>query len=105
VMWFRRDPRLADNPALLDAVAADDGQVLGLFVLDPALIDRAGEPRRDHLVGSLKSRRHPLPGRRSQAVPAGASFAMIRQNCTDLWTAVVPTAAPPRAPVHRSVQF
>ena len=46
VMWFRRDLRLADNPALLDAVSAGDGQVLGLFVLDPALWDMAGDPRR-----------------------------------------------------------
>jgi deoxyribodipyrimidine photo-lyase len=55
LMWFRRDLRLADNPALLDAVAAGDGRVAGLFVLDPALWDAAGDPRRDHLVSSLKS--------------------------------------------------
>ncbi|HEU4948877.1 MAG TPA: deoxyribodipyrimidine photo-lyase [Kribbella sp.] len=54
VMWFRRDLRQADNPALLDAVAAGDGRVLGLFVLDPALFDRAGTARRNHLVGSLR---------------------------------------------------
>ena len=35
VMWFRRDLRLSDNPALLDACASDG--VLPLFVLDPAL--------------------------------------------------------------------
>src|SRR6478672_7369005 len=35
VMWFRRDLRLADNPALLDACDSDG--VLPLFVLDPAL--------------------------------------------------------------------
>ena len=44
-MWFRRDLRLTDNPALLDAVAAGDGQVAGLFVLDPALCGPAGVPR------------------------------------------------------------
>ncbi|MFC5265937.1 deoxyribodipyrimidine photo-lyase [Kribbella qitaiheensis] len=53
VMWFRRDLRLADNPALLDAVAAGDGQVVGLFVLDPALWDRAGTPRREHLIWTV----------------------------------------------------
>jgi len=38
VMWFRRDLRLADNPALLAALAgAADNQVVPLFVLDPAL--------------------------------------------------------------------
>src|SRR4051794_24435924 len=35
VMWFRRDLRLGDNPALLEACA--DGSVLPLFLLDPAL--------------------------------------------------------------------
>ena len=34
VMWFRRDLRLADNPALI--AAAESGDVLPLFVLDPA---------------------------------------------------------------------
>ncbi|GAA1592055.1 deoxyribodipyrimidine photo-lyase [Kribbella sancticallisti] len=55
VMWFRRDLRLADNPALLDALAAGDGHVLGLFVLDPALWDPAGSPRQNHLVASLRA--------------------------------------------------
>ncbi|TCC58521.1 deoxyribodipyrimidine photo-lyase [Kribbella pittospori] len=54
VMWFRRDLRLTDNPALLDAVAAGDGRVLGLFVLDPHLWDRAGDPRREQLAASLR---------------------------------------------------
>ncbi|MGZ0151193.1 cryptochrome/photolyase family protein [Kribbella sp. WER1] len=53
LMWFRRDLRLADNPALLDAVAG--GRVLGLFVLDPLLWERSGDPRREHLAASLRS--------------------------------------------------
>ncbi|MGB5756001.1 MAG: deoxyribodipyrimidine photo-lyase, partial [Acidimicrobiales bacterium] len=32
VFWFRRDLRLADNPAL--AAAAAEGPVVGVFVLD-----------------------------------------------------------------------
>ena len=63
VMWFRRDLRLADNPALLDAVAAGDGRVLGVFVLDPALWDRAGDPRREHLVASLRDLSESIGGR------------------------------------------
>lgn len=43
IMWFRRDLRLRDNPALAAALA--DGDVLPLFVLDPAF-ERAGAPRR-----------------------------------------------------------
>ena len=53
VMWFRRDLRLHDNPALVEACAADG--VLPLFVLDPALWDPAGAPRRAYLAASLRS--------------------------------------------------
>lgn len=42
-MWFRRDLRLRDNPAL--AAACADGEVAPLFVVDPAF-DRAGPARR-----------------------------------------------------------
>jgi deoxyribodipyrimidine photo-lyase len=63
VMWFRRDLRLHDNPALLDAVAAGGGNVVGLFVLDPLLWDQAGGPRRAHLAGSLRSLSESLGGR------------------------------------------
>ncbi|MBJ7358939.1 MAG: deoxyribodipyrimidine photo-lyase [Nocardioides sp.] len=52
-MWFRRDLRLADNPALLEAVA--DGPVMPLFVLDPALWGPAGPSRRAYLGASLRA--------------------------------------------------
>jgi deoxyribodipyrimidine photo-lyase len=38
VVWFRRDLRVADHPALRQAV--DAGRVVCLFVLDPALLGR-----------------------------------------------------------------
>src|SRR4051812_13332315 len=53
VLWFRRDLRLADNPALL--AAADEGPVLPLFVLDPALWTPAGPARRAYLADSLRA--------------------------------------------------
>lgn len=53
VMWFRRDLRLADNPAL--RAAAETGEVLPLFVLDPALWGPAGPSRRSYLGSSLRS--------------------------------------------------
>jgi len=53
-MWFRRDLRLADNPALLAAVSeAADSQVVPLFVLDPALTGPSGPARSAYLVASL----------------------------------------------------
>jgi deoxyribodipyrimidine photo-lyase len=53
IMWFRRDLRLRDNPAL--RAAADQGPVLGLFVLDPGLWRNAGPARRAWLAASLRS--------------------------------------------------
>ena len=63
VMWFRRDLRLADNPALI--AAAEDGDVLPLFVLDPALWGPAGPGRRAYLAASLRSLDASLRQRRS----------------------------------------
>jgi len=55
VLWFRRDLRLGDNPALLAAAGAagDMSAVLPLFVFDPALWEPAGAPRRAYLLRSL----------------------------------------------------
>jgi deoxyribodipyrimidine photo-lyase len=51
VMWFRRDLRLKDNPALL--AASRQGPVLALFVLDPVLLKGAGQARLGFLFASL----------------------------------------------------
>ena len=42
ILWFRRDLRVGDNPALLAAADAGSDGVVPLFVLDPALLDHAG---------------------------------------------------------------
>lgn len=52
-MWFRRDLRTVDQPAL--AAAAATGSVLPLFVLDPALLSGAGAVRRNRLLASLRA--------------------------------------------------
>jgi deoxyribodipyrimidine photo-lyase len=54
VMWFRRDLRLRDNPALLEACRAASG-VLLLFVVDPRLWGPAGPSRRAYLAASLEA--------------------------------------------------
>lgn len=51
VLWFRRDLRLLDHPALL--AAARSGAVLPLFVLDDRLLAPAGPPRVRFLLESL----------------------------------------------------
>ena len=61
IMWFRRDLRLRDHPAL--RAAADNGPVLGLFVLDPALWGGAGPARRAWLAASLRSLDESMGGR------------------------------------------
>ncbi len=50
VLWFRRDLRLADHPAL--AAAAREGEVVALFVIDPAFAT-TGAARRAFLAGCL----------------------------------------------------
>jgi len=51
-MWFRRDLRLADNPALLAALA-DHDEVTPLFVVDPLLVGRSGAPRLAYMCDAL----------------------------------------------------
>ncbi len=58
-MWFRRDLRLRDNPAL--AAACADGEVLPAFVLDPAF-DVAGAPRKALLHDCLNALREATDG-------------------------------------------
>jgi deoxyribodipyrimidine photo-lyase len=59
VLWFRRDLRLADHPALLEACA--DGAALPLFVLDPALWGPSGDVRRAYLSASLRDLADRIP--------------------------------------------
>src|SRR4051812_14935467 len=54
LVWFRRDLRLADNPAWAAAVG-ERSAVVPLFVLDRRLLDRAGPFRRRQLVANLQS--------------------------------------------------
>jgi deoxyribodipyrimidine photo-lyase len=59
-MWFRRDLRLADHPAL--RAAACRGAVLPVFVLDPRLLAPAGAARRAFLLRCLRSLDESLGG-------------------------------------------
>ena len=65
VMWFRRDLRLSDHPALV-AAAATGRPVVPLFVIDPTF-SRAGAPRRAYMREALREPR-PIDGR-SVGVP------------------------------------
>jgi deoxyribodipyrimidine photo-lyase len=52
IVWFRRDLRLADNPALTQALAAH-GSIVALFVWDQALVRPAAVPRLQFLRACL----------------------------------------------------
>lgn len=61
LLWFRRDLRLRDHPALL--AAAESDEVLGCFVLDPRLEGSSGQRRLQFLGDSLRRLRDDLDGR------------------------------------------
>ncbi|SDN38926.1 cryptochrome/photolyase family protein [Allokutzneria albata] len=61
-MWFRRDLRLGDHPALAEAGRAAD-RVLALYVLDPRLVKASGAPRRTFLYRCLRELDERLDGR------------------------------------------
>jgi len=79
-MWFRRDLRLQDNPALVEA-AEQDRQVLGLFVLDPALIKPSGAPRLAILYRTLRALDQQLEGR--LIVRQGKPEAVLPKLCKE----------------------
>ncbi len=64
LLWFRRDLRLGDHPALASASgAAGGGEVLACFVLDPRLEASSGRRRLQFLGDSLRQLRDDLDGR------------------------------------------
>jgi len=66
LMWFRRDLRLYDNPALNAAISSatetGDGRVVPLFVLDENLWGPSGDARRAYMLASLASLDESLAG-------------------------------------------
>ena len=54
IAWFRRDLRIGDNPALLEAIASGD-EIIPVFILDKKLIDATGSKRLAYLGQSLRA--------------------------------------------------
>lgn len=84
LVWFRRDLRLGDNPALVEALSAHES-IVPLFVWDPHLTKGAGDNRLTFLFGCLAELNRSLGGRLvirsgdpSQVVPQVASEAGAR---------------------------
>lgn len=61
LLWFRRDLRSLDHPAL--SKAADSDEVLACFVLDPRLEASSGQRRLQFLGDSLRQLQDDLDGR------------------------------------------
>lgn len=62
LLWFRRDLRCRDHPALLEA-AQPDGEVLACYVLDPRLEATAGTRRLQYLYRALRELSESLDGK------------------------------------------
>ncbi|CAB4910801.1 unannotated protein [freshwater metagenome] len=52
ILWFRRDLRISDHPALLAALS-ENNEIVPVFILDPKLIKTAGSKRLAYLGQSL----------------------------------------------------
>jgi deoxyribodipyrimidine photo-lyase len=64
LLWFRRDLRLGDHPALAAAADGQDGEdVLACFVLDPRLENSSGRRRLQFLGDALRQLHRDLGGR------------------------------------------
>lgn len=86
LLWFRRDLRLSDNPALVEAVrSADD--VVGVFCLDPALLGPAGDVRRHHLFRTLAALDESMDG--NLVVRTGGPAVVIPELAVEVEAASV----------------
>ena len=61
ILWFRRDLRLEDHPALVFA-GRDGREVVPVFVIDPALVTPSGAPRLAFMYRSLRALDESLGG-------------------------------------------
>jgi deoxyribodipyrimidine photo-lyase len=61
IIWFRRDLRIGDHPALIEAIQNGE-EVVAVFILDPALIGQAGTKRLAYLGQSLRALDESLNG-------------------------------------------
>ena len=82
LFWFRRDLRLADNPALGEAVRQGDGSVAPLFVIDPQLLASVGPARSAYLRDTLSALNESLGGQ--LIIRVGEPEVVLRELCREL---------------------
>jgi deoxyribodipyrimidine photo-lyase len=93
VLWFRRDLRLGDHPALLAALdsAGPDGTVLPVFVFDRTLWAPSGNPRRRFLLDCLADLRERTDG--ALVVRSGDPARVIPELVAEIGAASVHVSA------------
>jgi deoxyribodipyrimidine photo-lyase len=89
LLWFRRDLRLGDHPALAHAAGA--GPVVALFVLDPVLLGPAGGPRTAFLYRCLRALDEASGGR--LVVRAGDPVEVVPAVAAEIEAATVCVSA------------
>ncbi len=90
VIWFRRDLRIADHPALLAAVeeaSSAGAAVAPLFVVDDTLLASSGANRRAFLAGSLADLDAQLEG--SLTLRAGRPEAVVPSFAAEVGASTV----------------
>ncbi len=91
LFWFRRDLRLADNPALLEAVRLGEKQVAPVFIIDPKLLASVGPARSSYLRDTLSALDESLEG--ALILRVGDPYEVLRALCHELGaTDIVATA-------------
>ncbi len=90
LVWFRRDLRLSDNPALVEATHAAD-EVVGVFCLDPRLLGPAGPARIAFLYRCLRALDESMDGH--LVVRAGDPVEVIPAIAVEVDSASVHVAA------------
>jgi deoxyribodipyrimidine photo-lyase len=87
VFWFRRDLRLEDNRGLFHALK-EKGNVIGLFIFDPAILDDLkdrSDARVTFIYESLKILKEKLEA-------AGSSLLVVRAQPEKLFSTLTPAA-------------
>ena len=79
VLWFRRDLRLGDHAALLEA-SQHSKHVLALYVLDEALLKPSGAPRKAFLCSCLRALDSQLGGR-LMVVRGNPAVEVVKAAC------------------------
>jgi deoxyribodipyrimidine photo-lyase len=93
-MWFRRDLRLADNPALISAITASaekDSQILALYVLGTRTWAAMSSVQKHYLANSLASLNESLGG--SLVIKVGDARKIVPELAAKIGASAVHAAA------------